>query len=133
MIFQHNRVIYGFECDLYGHLNNARYLHLYEEARDELLRKTGLRQIDWLQHDIQLIVSEIHLRFLIPILTDDQVVIETEIVSMNRVRYHWKQRIVNVRGDTSSDLDLHGAFTRQGKPVRIPADFLERFTPWMID
>ena len=30
----------GFHCDLYGHVNNARYLEFLEEARWELLEQT---------------------------------------------------------------------------------------------
>ena len=34
----HEFTVYGFHCDLYGHVNNARYLEFLEAARWEAIR-----------------------------------------------------------------------------------------------
>lgn len=36
--------IRGYHCDSYGHLNNARYLELFEEARWSLLEEANIIQ-----------------------------------------------------------------------------------------
>jgi len=40
-MFNYSRRIFSYECDIYGHLNNAEYLKLFEEARSEALTEIG--------------------------------------------------------------------------------------------
>ena len=54
----------GFHLDLYGHVNNARYLEFLEAARWEMLEGGDL---DWfMQHGYALVVSRIDIRYLRP-------------------------------------------------------------------
>jgi len=42
MIANFRKRIYGYECDLYGHLHNTNYLNILEAARSEALVDVGM-------------------------------------------------------------------------------------------
>ncbi len=67
----------GYHLDLYGHVNNARYLEFLEEARWALLEAGDL---DWfMQQGYALVVSRIDIRYLRPAGMGDVLIIETRL------------------------------------------------------
>lgn len=70
----------GFHLDLYGHVNNARYLEFLEAARWEMLESGDL---NWfMQQGYALVVSRIDIRYLRPAGMGDVLQIQTR---MNRL------------------------------------------------
>ncbi len=67
----------GYHLDLYGHVNNARYLEFLEEARWALLEEGDL---DWfMRQGYALVVSRIDIRYLRPAGMGDVLKIETRL------------------------------------------------------
>ncbi|WP_028452385.1 acyl-CoA thioesterase [Chitinilyticum aquatile] len=71
----------GFHLDLYGHVNNARYLEFLEEARWNFLEDAG--SLAWfMQHDYALVVSRVAIDYLRPATMGDELVIETRLAGL---------------------------------------------------
>ncbi|SFN74829.1 thioesterase-3 [Formivibrio citricus] len=69
--------IRGYHLDLYGHVNNARYLEFLEEARWAMMECSDL---DWfMQQGYALVVSRIDIRYLRPAGMGDLLRIETRL------------------------------------------------------
>ena len=63
MVLEYKRKIFGYECDIYGHLNNANYLHLYEEARADALEQMGLAVRELNKSGYHIYLTSIELTF----------------------------------------------------------------------
>lgn len=55
----------GYHCDFYGHVNNARYLELLEEARWQYL-EAGLEMSYWTERGLGFVVAAVTIRFKRP-------------------------------------------------------------------
>ncbi len=56
----------GYHCDAYGHINNARYLELLEEARWSFLE--DLENLDfWAQNGLGLVVVSVNINYRRPV------------------------------------------------------------------
>jgi len=124
---KYNRKIFGYECDVYGHLNNANYLHLYEEARADALEqmKIPVRDLAALGHHIY--ITNIELTFKKGLPLESSVTIISNIEKANRLTSTWIQEIYNEAGELCNYAIVKGAFVKDGKPVRISKDLFKHF------
>lgn len=77
-------VIQETSLDLYGHVNNANYLKLYEEARWDLITENGFgleRIKELLQGPI---ILEIKIAFLKEVKNREKIVISSQVLSYDR-------------------------------------------------
>lgn len=119
MIFEYRRKIFGYECDIYGHLNNAVYQHLYEEARSDALERMELPLKVLNDEGIQIFLRKIEIDYLMGIPMGSEVLIKSRISEYNRVKSLWLQEIENREGDIMSRALVTGVFIKNGKPYRI--------------
>ena len=119
MIFEYRRKIFGYECDIYGHLNNAVYQHLYEEARSDALERMELPLKVLNDEGIQIFLRKIEIDYLMGIPMGSEVLIKSRISEYNRVKSLWIQEIENREGDIMSRALVTGVFIKNGKPYRI--------------
>ncbi len=124
---EHKRKIYGFMCDVYGHLNNANYLFLYEEARAEGLEKIGIPIRDLNKKGISIYLTEINIKFIKSVMLEDTVTIKSKIIKHNRLKSVWEQKIFNSKGELCNIATVTGVFVKNGKPFRIPIEIFEIF------
>jgi len=122
-----NRKIYGYECDVYGHLNNANYLHLYEEARSEALEDMGMSIGKLSEEGIHIYLTEINLTFKNGLTVGENVVIDTRMIKANRATSIWKQEIFNSAGKLCNIAIVRGVFIKSGKPFRISKKLFEDY------
>ncbi len=127
-MFMHQRKIYGFECDIYGHLNNAAYQQIYEEARSEALDELGCSVADFKKLGIDLYLTRIELLFKKEIRLGSVITIKTMIKNSNRVRFTWQQKITDENGTLCNSAEISGAYVRNGKPTRITPDLAQQLT-----
>ena len=114
--------IYGYECDIYGHLNNANYLQLFEAARSEFLLITDL-SIDKLSSlGISIFIFESLIKYKKPVELNDVVKVISTVKSCSRVKSIWRQEIFNENGELCTTLEIQGVFVVNGKPSRIPKE-----------
>jgi len=92
--------------DSFGHVNNAMYLEIYEEARWELItgRGYGMREVQKLGQGP--VVLEIGLKFLKELRLREKVYITTEMLSYKDKICQIKQQILKADGQVSSEIIL---------------------------
>ncbi len=124
---EYRRKVFGYECDLYGHLNNANYLHLFEEARADALDKMGLsvRKLNDLGFHIYITNLELTYKKGIPV--EENIIIKSKIVTANRVSSIWRQEIYDNSYELCSTIKVKGVFVKDGKPYRISKELFNQF------
>jgi len=124
---KYKRKIFGFECDIYGHLNNASYLNLYEEARSEVLDNLGHPIAKLMEQGIFLYLTRIDIQFKKEVNLGSMITITTKSEKTTKVRFFWYQEIHNESGDLCNSAQIEGAFVKNGRPYRIPEEMLDHF------
>ena len=75
-IYTCNIKVRTYECDLYGHVNNATYLNYLEYARMEFLHEKGLT-LQALKNDgTMLVIARIDCHYKYPAFPDDNLKID---------------------------------------------------------
>ncbi len=131
MIFEFKYRIYGYDCDIYGHLNNSRYLQLFEAARSIALEDMGypIHKMHELDIQIYLTRAEVDYKKAIPI--DEIVTIKSYVKEINRLTSIWVQEIYNTKEEVCSLGVVKAVFIRNSKPFRIPEYIFNDFKKFM--
>ena len=69
----------GYHLDVFGHVNNARYLEFLEEARWTYLEQMGISFDSFARKGISLAVVNININYRAPSVLGDVLVIETTL------------------------------------------------------
>ena len=125
MHFTYTRQVFAFECDIYGHLNNANYLHLYEEARAVALVRAGFSIAKLKQIGLSIYVVDASIFYLAPVYIEDICTIKSHVSQMNRVKSIWEQSIF-VGEKQCSKIVLKAAFAKDSKPCRVDKPIFEK-------
>ena len=123
---EYSRKIFGYECDVYGHLNNANYLHIYEEARADALEKIDLSVQKLIEMDLQIYITHISLQYKKGLPIGSKIKIESTIIKSTRASSIWLQKVYNADGELCNQAEVKGVFVRDGKPLRIDKDLYEK-------
>ena len=92
MSFESTFRIRTFHADSFGHVNNARYLELLEEARWQFAERHGL--IELLNEDnLGFIIMQMNLRFRLPVVEGDTIRVVTRLISLGTAIGEVEQRI----------------------------------------
>lgn len=116
------------DLDPYDHVNHARYLTYFENARVEALDEMGFGMDELKQAGVQIVLVGLTARFHTPTRLHDRLSISTEVVDVGRAGSQWRQEAR--RGDVLvATLDVRAAFTgSDGRPRRAPEGFAEAAT-----
>lgn len=128
MIFEYQRKIYGYECDIYGHLNNANYLHLLEAARSEVITSSGVTVNEMKEMGIFLYVAKIEIEFKKGVELDSIATVKTCYKELTKVAANWHQEIYDSEGNLCCKARVKGVFTKENKPYRISDSLYNRFS-----
>jgi len=98
--------IRGYHLDLFGHVNNARYLEFLEEARWAAFEKTvDLEQMA--RRGWAFTVVNININYRRPALMNDVLRIETRITEWRRRSAIIRQEVINIeKGEAVADADV---------------------------
>ena len=112
-----------YECDSYGHVNNANYLNYLEFARYEFLKDAGFDYNKALQAGYGTYISRIEIDYKKPAFTDDTLVIKSKPVKKGAASGVISQQIW--RGE---DLIINAKVTwvfvdSKRTPAKIPPQF----------
>ena len=112
-----------YECDSYGHVNNANYLNYLEYARYEFLRAIGFDYPQAINAGYGVYVARVEIDYKKPAITDDELLIRSWPVKKGAVSGVLVQEIR--RGeDLIAAAKVTWAFVdSNGIPVKIPAEF----------
>ena len=120
--FSHDIRVRFAETDAMGVVHHASYLPYLEETRVAYLRHLGHPYVDLRAEGVDLVVSEVHIRYLAALRFDDVVRVHVRLLEARgakcRIGY-----LLTVRGEPcASAVTVHGALDRQSlRPVRLPA------------
>ncbi len=70
--------------DTFGHMNNAQYLNLFEEARWELMNESGYGIEKIIETGLGPTILELKIRYMKELKLRDPVIIETQLLSYER-------------------------------------------------
>ncbi|MCF7794067.1 MAG: acyl-CoA thioesterase [Candidatus Cloacimonetes bacterium] len=124
---EYKRKIFGYECDVYGHLNNANYLHIYEEARADALEQMQIPIRELAEIGYHIYLTNIELEFIKGLPLESKVTIRSHIEKSNRLQSTWIQEIYNEAEEICSSAVVKGAFVKNGKPTRISKELYKVF------
>lgn len=114
----------GYHLDLYGHVNNARYLEFLEEARWGFFE-----DLPWfLQSGLALVVVNINIDYLHPATMGDQLVVETAVKSVGQRSGVIHQRVLRAGSDrvvAEADVTFVAYDGKAGRAVEIDGKLRE--------
>lgn len=114
-----------YECDSYGHVNNAVYLNYLEFGRMDFLKQIGFDYDGILKAGYYLYVSHVDIYYKASAFFGDTLTIESYSSKMGAVTGTIHQRIINQNGVLCAEADVTWAsVTTEGKPSRIPAEYM---------
>lgn len=106
-IHRYPLTVLEIHLDLLGHVNNAMYLTLFEEARWDLITRNGYGVDKIKETGLSPVVLEFKIKFLRELTLRKKVVIETQLLSMTKKICHIHQTIKSENGEiTYTKVDL---------------------------
>ncbi len=92
-MFTHQLKVRGFHCDLFGHVNNARYLEFLEETRWEWLNH--LTNFDFFERKkLSFVVVSITIHYRYPSVLNDVLIISVELKHLGNRSATVHQRVI---------------------------------------
>ena len=131
MIFEFKKKIYGYECDIYGHMNNANYLMMLEAARSDALVEMGMPITLLLKMNIQLFVLRYELDYLKALELEDMVTVKSWFYEINRLKGFWKQEVYDSRGELCFVANFTVVHASEGKAKRLSPEIFERLKKFL--
>ncbi|SFU81083.1 tol-pal system-associated acyl-CoA thioesterase [Xenorhabdus koppenhoeferi] len=129
MLFRWPIRVYYEDTDASGVVYHARYLFFYERARTEMLREKGYNQQYMLDKQVGFVVSRMTIDYRKPAKLDDQLVVESEIMSIRGASLTFIQRIVDCKGLVISNAEclVVCVNSSQMKPIALPKSIVAEF------
>ena len=121
------RVFYE-DTDFSGYVYHANYLKYCERARSDFLRVIGVDQNAMFVEGQAFVVRHMDCEFLRPAKFEDVLEVETRLVEMSGARFELAQLVK--RGDEhlfAAKVTV-AIIDGQGRPKRIPADLVQKFS-----
>lgn len=115
----------SYECDSYGHVNNANYLNYLEYGRMEYLHAIGFDYNGLVAAGYYLYVTHIDIYYRASAILDDKLFIEVEPTKLKAVQGAFHQKIYKSDGTVCAEADVSWAsVAKNGRPAKIPAEFM---------
>lgn len=117
----------GYHLDLYGHVNNARYLEFLEEARWSFFEEHG--DLPWfLQSGLALVVVNINIDYRYPATMGDELSVATAVKSIGSRSAVMQQRVTLAGSDkvvAEADVTFVVFDAKQNKAVALDGQLKE--------
>ena len=101
-MFEYRFIVSEDLLDDYHHVNNARYLDLYERARWDILEKSGLGREYVKSTKIGPVILEVTVRFSRELLPSEEIVIVTNSRKKNDLIFYFDQQMINSKAEIAS-------------------------------
>ena len=130
----HTRIkVRGYHLDLFGHVNNARYLEFLEEARWNQFEDEGNLAL-FLESGLALVVVNINIDYRHPATMGDQLLVETGVQSIGKRSAVIHQRVLLEGSDTvvaEADVTFVVFDAKQNKAVALEGQLQEQLQKMM--
>ena len=118
-------VVRSYECDSYGHVNNAVYLNYLEYGRMEYLHAINFDYKGIIAAGYYLYVTHVDIYYKASAFLDDELFIEVYPTKMKAVSGTFHQVIRKADGTICAEADVTWCcVTKEGKPYKIPQEFM---------
>jgi acyl-CoA thioester hydrolase len=125
MTFSATHVVRTYECDGYGHVNNAVYLNYLEYARREFLTAIGFDYRGFLDAGYLIFVTHIDIRYKAAAFQDDKLFIGVEPITLKKVSGTFIQTVHKEDGTLCVHAEVTWACVNKSSvPRAIPEAFL---------
>jgi len=129
--FYHPIEVYYGDLDPQGHVNNAKHLTYFEQARVAYMIELGLFTRDQSFMEIGVIVADIHIVYFEPIHFGQNIKVGVRVVKLGMKSMRWEQPIINV--ETGKELAKGEVVIvtynyREEKTIPIPQKWRETIT-----
>lgn len=122
-VFTYNTLIKESHLDTFGHVNNAVYLTLLEEARWEFLNTQGINLKTIHSSGIGPVVLECHIQFLKELTLRKPITIESQIMSQDKKIAVMRQDILDPEGTLCSHAKItFGIFDLKARKLMLPPE-----------
>lgn len=111
-------VRYG-DLDPQGHVNNAKHLTYFEQARIAFMIELGLFTKDQSFMEIGVILADVHITYLAPVYFGEQIKAGVHIAKLGTKSMTWNQNIVDIK--TGKEL-------AKGEVIMVTYDYKEEKT-----
>lgn len=122
----------GYECDAYGHVNQATYLRYAQEAAFDASAAAGYDRDRYHEMGCNWLIRETEIEYLRPLQYGDTIAVKTWVHDFRRVR---SRRAYEFTLDGSSDVVARGSTdwvfidTVRQRPATIPPEMMASFFP----
>jgi acyl-CoA thioester hydrolase len=113
----------SYECDSYGHVNNAVYLNYLEYARHEYLKAIDLPLAELRAGGFSMLVVEIAIHYRKPALADEELIILTRPLKRFRLSGILSQQIKRGNAEIADAEVKWACVDPHGRPVPLPERF----------
>lgn len=122
-ISKYEIVIREHHLDTFGHVNNATYLQLYEEARWEFIFEGGYGLEKVKSSGKGPVILELKLRFIKELRLREKITIHSQTTGYKSKIGRIKQWITNEKGEVCSDIEMKmGLFDTQKRKLILPTE-----------
>ena len=121
-------VRYG-DLDPQGHVNNAKHLTYFEQARIQYLIELGLFTKDQSFMEIGLILADVHITYFEPIYFGQNLKVGVHVARIGNKSMTWEQSIIDA--DSSKELAKGEVIIvtynyKEGRTIPIPQEWREK-------
>lgn len=116
-----------YELDPYDHVNHTNYFGYFETARIEYLSEIGWGLDVLKDRGLQFVVVEANARFLSAARYGQELLIDTWVDEVGRVKSTWQQRMSTDGMEVARLAVSFAATDLAGKPRRMPEEFSGHF------
>jgi acyl-CoA thioester hydrolase len=120
--FEYHFTVTDDLLDGYHHVNNARYLDLYERARWDILERSGLGRDMVGKNKIGPVIIEVTVRFSRELLPGEEIKILTTSRRKNELVFFFDQQMINSEGKLASKATFTTSLFDLEKRKMIKAD-----------
>jgi acyl-CoA thioester hydrolase len=120
---------YG-DLDPQGHVNNAKHLTYFEQARVAYMIELGLFTKDQSFMEIGVILADVHITYLAPVHFGQNIKIGVRVVRIGNKSMTWEQNILNTEDDTElarGEVILVAYDYHEKKTILIPQPWRQKF------
>jgi acyl-CoA thioester hydrolase len=121
-----------YECDAYGHLNNANYIHYMEEAAFQASAEVGYPKSRYEAMGALWLARETHIDYLLPIHYGQTVEVKTWVDDFRRVRSRRRYEFRHLGQESilaQAETDWVYLDTATQRPVVVPPEMIAAFAP----
>jgi YbgC/YbaW family acyl-CoA thioester hydrolase len=128
-IFESMHKVRSYECDSYGHVNNATYLNFLEFARMEVLEKKSLTLDKLKKMGFFVLIRRVEIDYKFPAGMGDILIIKTYVSDHRKTSGTFTQEVIRENDKKPiATANVTWVFTNlQGRPVQMPSVIKEAF------